>query len=271
VRKMVDWWLEVPFQHVQDKLAQGTIGPCMVGDALSRIDANDSDAAAITRAIKTAAASSFGAASHTTDSVLQVFVLAMVLHPEVQKRAQDEIQAVIGIDRLPDFSDRPHLPYVDAVLRETLRWHPVVPLGIPHSNVADDTYRGYFFPKGVTIIPNIWAMAHDEARYPDPSVFNPDRFFSEIGCLNEDTVSYVFGFGRRICVGRHFADASLWSAIANMLAAFSFEAPVDHSGNPIKILPRFTTGFTSNPEPFPLKVTLRLETEKLASLARNDD
>ncbi|KAF9236689.1 cytochrome P450 [Melanogaster broomeanus] len=271
VREMVAWWLEEPFQYVQDKLAQGTIAPCMVGDALSQIDDNNDDTAVVIQAIKAAAATSFAAASYTTDSVLQVFVLAMVLYPDVQKRAQDEIQAVVGLDRLPDFSDRPHLPYIEAVLRETLRWHPVVPLGIAHSNVIDDIYRGYFFPKGVTIIPNVWAMAHDEAKYPEPSVFNPGRFFDETGCLNEDAVSYVFGFGRRVCVGRHFADASLWSAIVNILAAFSFEAPVDETGEPIKILPQFTTEFTSHPAPFPLKITPRMWIKKLADLAKTDD
>ena len=58
-----------------------------------------------------------------------VFLIAMVLHPEVQAKAQADIDRVIGKDRLPDFNDRPALPYVEAVLRETLRWHPVAPFG----------------------------------------------------------------------------------------------------------------------------------------------
>lgn len=73
-----------------------------------------------------------GASSHTieqTASTLTVFVLAMILYPEVQERAQKAIDAVVGTRRLPDFNDRSSLPYVDAVLRETLRWHPVFPLG----------------------------------------------------------------------------------------------------------------------------------------------
>ena len=65
-----------------------------------------------------------------TGSVLIIFVLAMTLHPHVQKRAQNELEAIIGTDRVPDFNDRPNLPYIEAVLRETLRWKPVVPLGM---------------------------------------------------------------------------------------------------------------------------------------------
>jgi cytochrome P450 len=74
--------------------------------------------------------------------------MAMALHPAVQKRIQDEIDRVVGTDRLPTFEDRPSLPLVDAVVRETLRWRPVVPLGVPHSANKDDVYKGYFIPKG---------------------------------------------------------------------------------------------------------------------------
>jgi len=272
-RKVVDWWLTAPVQYVKDKMADGPIAPCLVGDALSRIDEKHADAQNAIRIIKGAAASSLLAASDTTDSTLQVLVLAMVLHPDVQKRAQDEIQAVVGTDRLPDFSDRPNLSYIEAVLRETLRWHPVLPFSVVRSVLNDDIYRGYSFPKGVTIIPNLWAIAHDEARYPDPSTFDPTRFFDDGGHLNDDTVSYAFGFGRRICAGRALADTSMWSAMVNLLAVFSFEAPLDETGKPVKIVPRFTAGFTSHPEPFPVKIALRSEAlaQKIASLLETDD
>lgn len=64
-----------------------------------------------------------------TASTLVIFILAMMLYPEVQERAWKEIDAVVGTERLPNFEDRLSLPYVEAVLRETLRWHPVFPLG----------------------------------------------------------------------------------------------------------------------------------------------
>ena len=82
--------------------------------------------------------------------------MAIVSHPEVQKKAQAELDAVVGPDRLPDFADRDSLPYIDAILKETTRWHPVVPLGIPHKSFEDDVYDGYHIPAGTVLIPNCW-------------------------------------------------------------------------------------------------------------------
>jgi cytochrome P450 len=80
----------------------------------------------------------------------------MVLFPEVQKRAQEEIDRVVGKERLPDFADRDKLPYINAVIKEVLRWHPVTPLGIPHMATEDDIYEGYLIPKGAYLFPNNW-------------------------------------------------------------------------------------------------------------------
>ena len=83
----------------------------------------------------------------------------MVLNPDVQKRAQEEIDRVVGTSRLPDMSDREGLPYIDAVVKEVLRWHPVTPLGVSHASSEDDTYKGYLIPKGAILVPNIWCAS----------------------------------------------------------------------------------------------------------------
>jgi len=80
----------------------------------------------------------------------------MTLYPEVQRKAQEEIDGVVGTDRLPSFQDRQNLPYVDAIVKEVLRWHPVAPMGIPHMTTEDDVYEGYLIPKGALLLPNIW-------------------------------------------------------------------------------------------------------------------
>lgn len=80
----------------------------------------------------------------------------MTVYPEVQRKAQDEIDRVLGAGRLPKVADRASLPYIDAVVKEVLRWHPVAPMGIPHMSAGDDIYEGYFIPKGSLIMPNIW-------------------------------------------------------------------------------------------------------------------
>ena len=91
--------------------------------------------------------------SHST---ILTFLLAMVLHPEAQRCAQEELMAVVGSHRLPDFSDRDALPYVNALVRECTRWIPVAPIGFPHGCTEEDEYRGYRIPKGATVIPNQW-------------------------------------------------------------------------------------------------------------------
>ncbi|KAG1785858.1 cytochrome P450, partial [Suillus plorans] len=138
-----------------------------------------------------------------TAATLMVFFLAMVLYPEVQKRAQAEIDSVVGKERLPTFEDRASLPYIEAVMRETWRWQPVAPLGVPHAASSDDVYDGYFIPKGAIITYNTWSdMFLPASRYPDASSFIPERFLNSDGALtNDDPAEYIFGLGRRVCPG----------------------------------------------------------------------
>lgn len=93
-----------------------------------------------------------------TFSTLTAFILAMTTYPEAQKKAQAELDAVIGPDRLPTFEDRDSLPYVNALLKETTRWHPVLPLAIPHKTTEEDVYNGCYIPAGTVIIPNSWCV-----------------------------------------------------------------------------------------------------------------
>ena len=86
------------------------------------------------------------------------FFVAMMNNPEIQRKAQAEIDRVVGSDRLPTFEDRSHLPFITCIVWECLRWNPVAPFGVPHASVQDDVYEGYWFPKGTTIVPNIWRV-----------------------------------------------------------------------------------------------------------------
>lgn len=91
-------------------------------------------------------------------STLQFFFQAMSLFPEAQKKAQAELDRVVGPHRLPDHSDKASLPYVNALLKETLRWQNVVPMSLPHYTVEDIEYRGYFIPKGTILSPQTWCV-----------------------------------------------------------------------------------------------------------------
>ena len=83
----------------------------------------------------------------------------MAMHPEVQRKAQAELDAVVGASRLPEFSDHNALSYVNALITELFRFHVVAPLGIPHRTTVDEEYRGYFIPAGTVVSPNIWYVA----------------------------------------------------------------------------------------------------------------
>ncbi|KAF8556227.1 cytochrome P450 [Imleria badia] len=238
--------MDVPFRYARDRVISCVSGPCMVSESLKRFPESNSEGFEL--ALKSSSATAFMGYSHTTEqtaSTLTVFVLAMMYYPEVQERAQKEINAVIGAHRLPDFDDRSSLPYVDAVLRETLRWHPVFPLGLPHHTTKSDVYEGQYIPEGCVVLANLWAMSRDEVRYPNPTEFIPERFFDQDGQLNDDAVALAFGFGRRVCVGRHFADASLWIAIVHLLAVFKFMKPLDDNGDEIEPDPEWSTGLIS--------------------------
>ncbi|KAF7326503.1 O-methylsterigmatocystin oxidoreductase [Mycena venus] len=155
--------------------------------------------------LKGAAATMFGAGEATTWTTLSIFILAMVLHPECQAKAQEQIDSVVGGLRLPDFEDRDDLPLVEGILQETLRWNPGVPLGLPHRAMEDDFYRGMFIPKGSLIFANIRGMALEESVYSNPESFNPERYIPKPAGKGEPYFSNVpFGFGRRISDGRAY-------------------------------------------------------------------
>ena len=130
---------------------------------------------------------------------MQTFFLAMTLNPGVVEKAQEELDRVVGKDRLPEFSDRDDLPYINAVVKELLRWNVPIPISLPVKTIQDDIYRGYSIPAGATVIENTWAVCRDSNIYPDPEAFNPDRFLKdgEINPLVFNPEDRVFGSGRR--------------------------------------------------------------------------
>ena len=87
---------------------------------------------------------------------LQAFLLAMAMYPDVQQKAQEELDRIVGTDRLPTFEDIESLPFLNALLKEVLRWHPVIPAGIPHRSLAEDEYNGLYVPAGTIVMPSVW-------------------------------------------------------------------------------------------------------------------
>ncbi|KAI0312278.1 cytochrome P450 [Amylostereum chailletii] len=208
--------------------------------------------------VKWCSAALYAGAADTIVSSMTTFFLLMTLHPVAQQRAQEEIDRVVGTDRLPTMDDREKLPYVGALIKEVLRWSPPAPLGLPHSVTEEDAYQGWRIPKDTMVIANIWALTHDPSVYPDPFAFNPDRFLSSSSSGSQfDPTQYVFGFGRRVCAGSHFAEVSLFLNIASVLAAFSILKPLDEGGKEYDPAAEFTSTITSHPKPFSCRIVSR--------------
>jgi cytochrome P450 len=182
------------------------------------------------------------AGSETTATSLLWWTLAMIAFPEVQRRAQAEMDAVVGRDRLPAFADTPHLPYVRAIIREVLRWRPVAPFSMPHVATGEDWYEGMYIPKGTVCISNLWHCNHDRAVFgEDADEFRPERHLDEHGeLLLGPTETYQaghvsFGFGRRICVGKDLATESLFIDTARILWAAKLEQARDENGKEVAL------------------------------------
>ncbi|KAL5364603.1 cytochrome P450 [Aspergillus floccosus] len=180
----------------------------------------------------------------TTWTQMQIFILAMVRYPDVVRKAQEEIDRVVGSARLPDIDDKPNLPYLLALLEETLRWRSLTPMGIPHAVMEDDEYGGYRIPKGATVLALPACMGHDEQNFDDPLEFRPERWLEK----GDGRFTNFFGYGRRICTGRHIARNSLFLLMSRILWAFHIHPAQDEHGNEKEIDDQaFTSGFISRP------------------------
>ncbi|KAJ3537164.1 hypothetical protein NMY22_g5703 [Coprinellus aureogranulatus] len=197
---------------------------------------------------------------------LTALFLALAMNPEAQRKAQAEIDSVVGLGRLPSLDDRESLPYVSAVVKEVERWHTVAPLGFTHVTARDDEYNGYFIPKGTYVLTNTWAILHDPSIYENPLEFNPDRFIRD-GKLDptlRDPASAIFGYGRRICPGRYLGDNTFFLVTASVLSAFNILPLKDDFGNPIPLKLEASPLIISTPAPY--KVDIRLRTPQHAKL-----
>lgn len=186
----------------------------------------------------------------TTSVQMRMFTLAALSYPEFVIKAQKELDAVVGPDRLPSPEDEPNLPYVAAVVQESLRWRSIAPGGIPHATLKEDEYMGYRIPKNATVLGIFWAMALDENKYDRPLEFLPERWLEKSEDGGDRFVNF-FGHGRRICTGRHIARNSLFLLMARILWGFNIRHAVDKDGK-IKEVDdmAMTSGFVSSPLPF---------------------
>lgn len=252
--------LRDPFAKISQSFESGTAAPSLVTSWLSRIKSKLMDAdykRYHLEVLENTAGTAFLGGYESTSATLLNFTLHMVQNPEIQHKAHDELDRIIGRERVPGFMDKESLPYINAIYKECLRCHPIAPFGMPHAAIADDQYKGMHIPKGCVLLPNLWAMSRNEKDYgPDAHAFRPDRFLYSNA---RDPASYVFGFGRRICPGRYMAEDSLFIAICGILQIFSITRALNEDGSEKPLEPRWVNSMVMHPTPFPASLKPRFD------------
>ncbi|KAJ3854256.1 cytochrome P450 [Lentinula lateritia] len=242
--------LNRPYQQVKEQIAAGNALPSFTASLIERKENPTEEDTAIFK---------WASFIFYTVSVLSSFILAMAVNPIKQRKAQAEIDRVIGSGRRPAFKDRLDLPYVESILKEVYRLNPVAPIAIPHNlnPTSDDEYRGWRIPKESVVIANSWAVLHDAELYPSPFEFFPERYQqgyqvdqSSSGSaydgnkVNPDPRKFAFGYGRRVCPGQLLADDTVFISIVTILALFDI-GPLTSGEEP-----KYTPHLISHPEEF---------------------
>ncbi|EXJ84725.1 hypothetical protein A1O3_05396 [Capronia epimyces CBS 606.96] len=240
---------DAPWDSTEPEIRDGrAVRPSFMRTHLERYMRNEESGQANEASIadlKGAAGAISIAGGNTTWSTIVVCIMNMLLRPAVQKKAQAELDAVVGRDRLPSFDDRDKLPYLEKIIQETTRWCPLSPVGVPHATLNHDTYKGMLIPKGSVVYANAYAMTHDERYYSDPDDFNPDRYLPpDQGGRGEPLPEGPFGFGRRVCPGQYLATAGVYIMMATLLATMDMKCPVGPDGKDILPNVKFTNGLS---------------------------
>ncbi|KAF2800799.1 cytochrome P450 [Melanomma pulvis-pyrius CBS 109.77] len=207
------------------------------------------------------------AGSETTATTLNNFILCMTLFPDAQKKAQEELDRVVGSGRLPAWEDEKGLPYVRGLIKEVLRWRPVNKFGMTHATSEDDWYEGHFIPKGSVAVLNWWAIHRDPRIWENPDNFDPARYLNKpLAAADYINVSdpyerdhFTYGAGRRVCPGVHVAERSLYINISRVLWGFRIAKKMGPDGKLIEPTQAMIRGFMSVPELFECEITPRSE------------
>ncbi|KIJ48875.1 hypothetical protein M422DRAFT_247240 [Sphaerobolus stellatus SS14] len=249
-RKSISEMKELPFKATKEAMLEGKADNCFLTTHLERL-----------RRLKEVPSEQETVIKNAAVNTMITFILAMALFPDVQKKAQQELDNVLGGIRLVEFEDQHDLPYISAVCKEVLRWYPLLPQGIAHASSEADVVGEYFIPKGTVVMGNSWALLHDEKDFgPDTHEFNPERFFKPN--VRDPSLTGAFGYGRRVCLGSHMAKNSLFIEIASILQVFEVSGPRDSTGKELPLDYQFASGLFTYPENFKCSIRPRSNAAK---------
>ncbi|XP_072035591.1 cytochrome P450 2U1-like [Amphiura filiformis] len=171
----------------------------------------------------------FVAGTETTSTTMRWILLYLIANPDIQLRVQNEIDHVVGRNRLPRLADKSQMPYTQATIHDVQRISSVPIMGLPHMASRDTTVKGYTIPQGSIVVPNIFKVDHDPVAWNQPWELKPERFIDENGtfCPSENVMP--FSVGRRSCIGENLAKMELFIFVSHLLHQFTFKKPKDET------------------------------------------
>lgn len=166
----------------------------------------------------------FLAGSETTSSTIEWAMTELLCNPESMMKAKTELARVVGPKQKVEESDIDNLPYLQAVIKETLRLHPPIPFLVPRRAMKDTDFMGFQIPKNTQVLVNAWAIGRDPDVWEDPLAFKPDRFMdTKIDYKGQHYELIPFGAGRRMCAGVPLAHRVLHLILGSLLHKFDWE------------------------------------------------
>lgn len=195
----------------------------------------------------------FMAGSETTSKALGFGFLYLILFPQVQRKAHEEIDRVVGRDRFPTLTDRPKMPYIQAIVLESLRMFMGRTLNVPHRALKNTSIMGHKIPKDTMLIVNFNRVLMDES-WNDPEDFRPERFIDSSGNVVIPEKYFPFSLGKHRCMGEILARSNIFVITATLLQTFSFSVV---PGEPRPSTQDFVDGVTAGPKPYRALVSLR--------------
>ncbi|KAL2326957.1 hypothetical protein Fmac_020384 [Flemingia macrophylla] len=175
----------------------------------------------------------FGAGTETSATTIEWALAELINHPNIMAKAREEIDLVVGNNRLVEESDIANLPYVQSIVKETMRLHPTGPL-IARQTIEDCNINGYNIPANASVFVNVWAIGRDPNYWKNPLEFNPERFLDEEGqspldLKGQNFELLSFGAGKRSCPGASLALKIIPTTLAGMIQCFQWK--VGEEGN----------------------------------------
>ncbi|KAK9114863.1 hypothetical protein Syun_021660 [Stephania yunnanensis] len=244
VAKAFDKILETIIEeHIRDAKDQNAQVRDFIDVMLSLMDSNNymQDIKLNKDHIKAIIMDVLAAGMDTSVNVVNWALPELLRHPKIMKRVQKELKQVVGMDRMVEETDLPKLNYLNMVIKETMRLHPVAPLLLPHESTEDITINGYYIPKKSQVFINVWAIGRDpNAWLENAEEFNPDRFINvDIDIYGRDFQLIPFGSGRRGCPGMQLGLTVVQLILAQLLHCFKWELPNDMSSCDLDMKEKF--------------------------------